>query len=100
MLVAWRPPALEGQNGVITSYMVVFIEVPTNITLTYQREGELSELVIERLHPYYEYHCSIAAATRVGRGLSTNPVTIRTLEDGMEVTYILLENFCNLALIS
>jgi len=25
---------------------------------------------------------------------------IRTLEDGMEVTYIMLENFCNLALIS
>ena len=83
VLVSWRPPAFEEQNGVITSYRVVFIESPSNNTLPYQREGELTELVIEQLHPYYEYHCSIAAETRVGSGPATNSVTIRTFEDGM-----------------
>ena len=98
--MSWRPPALDGQNGVITSYTVVFIEAQSNNTLTYQREGEFAELVIEQLHPYYDYHCSIAAGTRVGHGLATDPVTIRTLEDGKDFICTLLSNFSNFALIS
>lgn len=82
IVASWRLPLFEERNGVIISYTIVLVELPTNTTLIYQREGNHTELVVEELHPYYEYRCSIVAATQVGAGPSSDSVTIRTGEDG------------------
>ena len=84
VLVTWRPPAFEEQNGVIINYSIVFVEVTSNTTLIYQQEGNYTELTVDELHPYYEYKCSMVAATQVGNGPFTDSVTIRTFEDGMK----------------
>ena len=83
VLVTWRPPTFEEQNGVIITYSIVFVEVTSNTTLMYQQEGNYTELTVDELHPYYEYNCSMFAATQVGNGPFTDSVTIRTFEDGM-----------------
>ena len=85
VLVTWRPPAFEEQNGVIITYSIVFVEVTSNTTLMYQQEGNYTELTVDELHPYYEYNCSMFAATQVGNGPFTGTVTIRTFEDGMKL---------------
>ena len=89
IVASWRLPPFEEQNGVIISYTIVLVELPTNTTLVYQREGNHTELIVEELHPYYEYRCSIVAATQVGASPSSDFVTIRTGEDGKanELTY-------------
>ena len=84
VLVTWRPPTIEEQNGVIITYSIVFVEVSSNTTLTYQQEGNYTELTVDELQPYYEYNCSMFAATQVGNGPFTDSVTIRTFEDGMK----------------
>ena len=82
IIVSWRLPPFEERNGVIISYTIVLVELPTNKTLIYQREGNHTQLIVEDLHPYYEYRCSIVAATHVGASPSSASVTIRTAEDG------------------
>ena len=82
IVVFWRLPPFEERNGVIISYTIVLLEMPTNMTLIYQREGNHTELIVEELHPYYEYRCSIAAQTQIGTGPFSDSVTVRTAEDG------------------
>ena len=84
VLVSWRPPTFEHQNGVIITYTIVLIELLTNTTLTYEQGGNYTKLTVDELHPYHEYKCSMVAATRVGNGPFTGSITIRTLEDGMK----------------
>lgn len=80
--ITWQPPALEGQNGIITSYTVRLIEQPTDMIFTYQRGGSHTEIFITNLHPYYGYSCSVAAATSVGLGPYSAPFTLITHQDG------------------
>lgn len=80
--IMWEAPELEEQNGIIISFNISLLELPTNVTLTYQQAGLHTELVINSLHPYYEYSCSVAAATEVGAGPFSTPFVIRTDYDG------------------
>lgn len=82
--VSWRPPTFGKQNGVIITYTIVLLEVTSNTTLMYVQEGNYTELTVDELHPYYEYKCSMVAATQVGNGPFTGFITIRTLGDGMK----------------
>ena len=82
VLVSWRPPVFGKQNGVIITYTIVFVEVPSDTVLTYHLDGNSTELTVDSLRPYYEYNCSMVAATQVGNGPFTTSVTIRTLGDG------------------
>ena len=91
--MSWRQPPIEERNGVIISYTIVLVELPTNTTLIYQREGNHTELLVQELHPYYEYRCSVVAATQVGASPFSDSVTIRTAEDGKanELNYMVLQ---------
>ena len=86
VLVSWRPPSVGKQNGIIVTYTIVLFELLTNTTRTYEQGGNISELTVDELHPYYEYKCSMVAATRVGNGPFTGSITIRTLGDGKKGT--------------
>ena len=82
LFISWQPPALEEQNGIITSYSVLLTEVPTNTTTTYQRDSSHTEILITDLHPHYEYSCSVAAWTSAGLGPYGTPFTVTTHHDG------------------
>ena len=82
IFITWQVPPLEEQNGIIQLYFIHLLEVPTNMNFTYQQEGQHTELVIVSLHPDYDYECSVAAETVVGRGPLSEPFTITTHEDG------------------
>ena len=78
--MTWEPPLPENRNGIITSYTIQLHEIVTGQTFLIQREANHTELLIDSLHPYYEYNVSIAAET-VAVGPFSESQTVRTLED-------------------
>ena len=78
--VTWEPPLPDDHNGIITSYTIQLYERVTGQISLIQREANHTELLIDSLHPYYEYNVSIAAET-VAVGPFSESQTVRTLED-------------------
>ncbi len=79
-VLTWEPPPYEDQNGVITLYI---------ITVTVQETGEMFQLnsttttlTVTSLRPFRTYVCVIVAATSVGLGPFSAPLTVETLQDG------------------
>ena len=81
ILLSWDLPEPTGRNGLITGYTIQILEVPTNLTLSYNLTNR-TDFLVDSLHPYYDYRCSVAAVTVVGAGPLSAPVTVRTDESG------------------
>ena len=94
-MLSWNPPSLEMQNGIIIMYHVIIMEteihnlengtVMSQMGLNRNRTYNISEgrtQLIDMLHPSYNYTVRIAAATVVGIGPFSDPITVMTLEDG------------------
>ena len=84
ILLMWRPPLSEIQNGRVRLYTISVFEVQTGTNYSYTLYSQPSEaptFQVESLHPYYDYVCSVAAVT-IGPGPPTSPLTVRTFEDG------------------
>ena len=67
--LTWEPPQPGDQNGVIQAYNITITEVLTE-RIMYFREGDYgmeSFLIVNFLHPYYTYQCTISAET-IGPG--------------------------------
>jgi len=64
---------------VIRHYLINVTEQETG--RVYQIISEQTEITIGPLHPYYTYHCAIAAVT-VAEGPNIT-ITVRTEEDGL-----------------
>ena len=91
----WKPPSLQEQNGLLVQYHVIIIEtqilyfdngrVISQLGMSFNRTYNVSEgrtQLIDMLHPSYNYTVRIAAATVVGIGPFSDPITVMTLEDG------------------
>jgi len=83
------------QNGIIISYHVIVMEtqilyldngtVISQMGMNRNRTYNVSEghtQLIDMLHPSYNYTVRIAAATVVGIGPFSDPITVMTMEDG------------------
>ena len=95
LMLEWERPSQENENGLLVCYHVIVIETQihymddgTEITgmqrylnRTYNVSEGRSQL-IETLHPDYNYTVRIAAATEVGIGPFSDPVTNRTDMNG------------------
>ena len=79
--LTWHPPEPSGHNGIIIGYFIQIIEVDTNSYFSFNRTNH-TEFLLQQLHPYYSYNCSIAALTAVGGGPFSSPVLVQTDEDG------------------
>ena len=93
--LSWEPPSLEEQNGLLVQYHVISMETQIlyldngildspmgeNFNRTYDVSEGRTQL-IDILHPSYNYTVRIAAATVVGIGPFSDPITVMTLEDG------------------
>lgn len=77
--VSWSPPSADAHNGDIVYYIITHIEIQTGTNRTAQSFD--TDVIIGNLHPFYDYLVTIAAFT-IAVGPSSDPLTIRTLEDG------------------
>lgn len=86
ILVSWRPPPVELQNGIITQYAIQYAATEGEDTTTRQIANippESSEYLLENLEKWTEYRVTVTAHTDVGAGPESLPELIRTEEDGM-----------------
>ena len=118
---SWEPPSLEEQNGLLVQYHVIVMEtqilyldngtVISQMGPNFNRTYDVSEgrtQLIDMLHPSYKYTVRIAAATVVGIGPFSDPITVMTLEDGkcsvcynsivLKFNFALAHNYCFLEL--
>lgn len=86
VLVSWRPPPVELQNGIITQYTIQYTATDGEDTTTRQISSippESSQYLLENLEKWTEYYVTVTAHTDVGAGPESLPLLIRTEEDGM-----------------
>ena len=77
--ITWNPPGFNDQNGVITYYTIIIIEIESGDILQYT--SYTTSLSVISLHPAYTYEYKIAAYT-VGLGPFSTPINITTAEEG------------------
>ena len=93
--LSWDPPLTGEQNGILIQFHVIVMEtqilyldngtVMSQMGVNRNRTYNISEgrtQLIDMLHPSYNYTVRIAAATVVGIGPFSDPITVMTLEDG------------------
>ena len=86
ILVSWRPPPTELQNGIITKYAVQYTAIEGDDTTTRQISdipSQNSQYLLENLEKWTEYRVTVSAHTDVGAGPESLPQVVRTEEDGM-----------------
>ena len=81
-VVMWEDPDQDKHNGVITHYVVKFIETDTLDTHPILTVFSLP-LMLSDLHPYYTYQVQVAAATSIGVGPFTQLLAFRMDEAGI-----------------
>ncbi|ROT63266.1 Down syndrome cell adhesion molecule-like protein [Penaeus vannamei] len=91
--VAWRPPPVRGQNGLIKGYRVLYRpatdypDPPHQLDTPSADEEAQAETTAEStnifsLEKYTNYSISVLAYTSAGDGVPSSPVYCRTLQDG------------------
>lgn len=86
ILVSWKPPPVEKQNGIITAYSIKYIGIDGEDVKPHEILGissDSTQYLLEQLQKWTEYRISVTAHTDVGPGPESLAVLIRTDEDGM-----------------
>uniref|UniRef100_A0A4W6EA77 Receptor-type tyrosine-protein phosphatase S n=1 Tax=Lates calcarifer TaxID=8187 RepID=A0A4W6EA77_LATCA len=85
ILVSWRPPPVELQNGIITQYTIQYAATEGEDTTTHQismsynlSPASLQEMVITELQAETTYSVTVAAYTTKGDGARSKPKLITT----------------------
>lgn len=87
--VSWKPPPLEGQNGVLAGYELSYQRLSGTGAGAQGQEvkalpvpAQQRQTLVERLEKWSWYNITIAASTASGAGPSSLAVLCRTDEDG------------------
>ena len=83
ILISWNQPLSEEQNGIIQSYVVNITNTETGQHI--QLTTDSTTITAESLHPYYNYHFSVAAVT-TAIGPHTEVHSLQTPQDGKQLT--------------
>ncbi len=86
--ISWQAPLLELQNGQITSYRINILELETGIVMTFSTVPTDSIYVVNSLHPFYNYNCSVAAYTNGLGPIAYDVVQTLPEGDGMKVALV------------
>ncbi|KAJ7399952.1 hypothetical protein BTVI_109795 [Pitangus sulphuratus] len=84
ILVSWRPPPAESQNGVLAGYSVYYRALDSEDTELKEVNDippTTSQILLESLEKWTEYRVTVVAHTEVGPGPESSPVIVRTDED-------------------
>lgn len=76
----WSPPPVNQQNGIIREYRIIVTEIRTATTILLNSSS--TSVVVQSLHPHYEYACAVSAFT-IGSGPYSEVLNVTTAEDGM-----------------
>ena len=76
ILLTWDAPPVEGQNGIITGYIVNITELETGEVSAIFTESH--NLTLYSLQPFTTYGCFVSAQTVAGRGPATRFVSETT----------------------
>lgn len=76
----WSPPPVSQQNGIIREYRIIVTEIRTATTILLNSSS--TSVVVQSLHPHYEYACAVSAFT-IGSGPYSEVLNVTTAEDGM-----------------
>ena len=79
--LTWDPPPEENHHGVIRGYRVYVTEIDTGRELQFSTDDSETEIIVENLHPYYLYNCSVAAIT-IAESPHRAVIGVRTAEAG------------------
>ena len=82
ILIDWDAPPLEEQNGIIRQYIVNVMVSETAEKLQFNVISSNTSLLLNHLHPYYNYFITVATVT-VSDGPFSQISNIKTPEDGM-----------------
>ncbi|RLV90958.1 hypothetical protein DV515_00014267 [Chloebia gouldiae] len=88
ILVSWRPPPAESQNGVLAGYSVHYRALDSEDTELKEVNDippTTSQILLESLEKWTEYRVTVVAHTEVGPGPESSPVIVRTDEDDTTV---------------
>lgn len=89
ILVTWKPPPPELQNGIVTKYRVHYAATQGE-GAAHRRVSEIppqtTRLLLEDLEKWTEYRVTVSAHTDAGAGPESPPQLVRTEEDGMCLT--------------
>ena len=84
--LTWRHLQPEKRNGIIRSYRISVTELETGSVLNFTADETATQQIVNSLHPFYNYHCTVAAFT-TGLGPSattdvqTHPEGINSIEN-------------------
>ncbi|XP_062816774.1 receptor-type tyrosine-protein phosphatase S isoform X2 [Anolis carolinensis] len=84
ILVSWRPPPAESQNGVLEGYSVRYRALDAEDAELKEVKGippTTTQILLESLEKWTEYRITLVAHTVVGPGPESSPVVLRTDED-------------------
>lgn len=90
LLVSWRPPPAESQNGALAGYIVRYAVVGAGAEVSTEPVEEPAvppssdQILLQRLEKWTMYRVTVAASTGVGPGPESEPLLCRTDEDGTE----------------
>ena len=77
----WEAPLADLQNGIIRSYYLSVVELETGRVRLFTTNNTDRVLIVNLLHPFYTYNCTIGAYT-IGPGPSIS-VSVQTLPEGI-----------------
>ena len=80
-VLSWNAPPPESHNGVIRHYIISCTEDETGAVFQRLTANSTAERLIDSLHPFYSYTCSVAAVT-VEEGPFSFNMTVTTAQDG------------------
>ena len=80
-MVSWQPPPLIDQNGPLTSYLILYSRVGSNISMT-ETVSNGTEYVISGLIAFSNYSVEVVARTVNGTGPNSNSVIQISGQDG------------------
>ena len=75
----WQSPSNRQLNGLLMGYIVMVVELNTGTI--YTNFTPTPSIVINSLHPYYTYNCSVAAVT-VATGPFSENIMVQTAQNG------------------
>ena len=87
--VTWEEVPAINRSGIITMYEVQYDPLDTFGQLSIETvitSGPVLTLNLTGLEEFVEYNISVRAYTSTGPGPYSDPVTVRTLEDGRLIT--------------
>ena len=81
--LTWRHLQPEERNGIIRSYRISVTELETGSVLNFTADETATQQIVNSLHPFYNYRCTVAAFT-VGLGPSAT-TDVQTLPEGINL---------------